>query len=141
MSQFSDFTEIKVLDTIFNAVAFSGENSQYVALYTVTPTDVTASGTEVTGGSYARIKIQRNAGASPKWNVGVTDGAGAVVDNLDTITFATATANWGDVLAFAIYDQLTTGNSLMWGPLTNTKTVNNNDTFKFLAGDLNMRAE
>ncbi|MHA1951227.1 MAG: phage tail fiber protein [Candidatus Thorarchaeota archaeon] len=141
MSQFSDYTEPKVLDAIFNNVAFGGPNSMYVALYTVTPTDVTASGTEVTGGSYARIKVQRNAGSNPKWNLAVNDTPGSAVDNLDTITFATATASWGNVVAFAIYDQLTTGNQLMWGPLTNTKTVNNNDTFKFLAGDLNLRCE
>ena len=142
MSQFSDFTEAKVLDAIFNNVAFAGENSQYVALYTVTPTDVTASGTEVTGGAYARVKVQRNGGATPKWNLAVVDGVGFLVDNENTLSFPTATANWsGPVVAFAIYDQVTTGNLYMWGPLTATKTVNANDTFKFNPGDLDLRCE
>jgi len=142
MSQFSDYAEPKILDALFNGVALTGPNSSYVALYTATPTDVTASGTEVTGGAYARVKVEKNGGSVPVWALAVVDAPGFVVDNANTITFPTATANWsGPVNSFAIYDHVTTGNLLMWGPLTATKTVNANDTFKFNIGDLNLRCE
>lgn len=143
MSQFSDYSEPKILDALFNAVALTGPNSMFVALFTVTPTDVTASGTEVSTGAtaYARVKIEKNGGSAPVWDLAVVDGAGFLVDNANTITFPTATGNWGDVKAFAIYDHVTTGNLLMWGPLTATKTVNANDTLKFPVGDLDLRCE
>jgi len=140
MSQFSDYLEPRLLDATFNGVAWDGPNSTYIALYTVTPTDA-GGGTEVTGGAYAREKVEINGGTSPTWDLAVVDGVGYLVDNTHTITFTTATANWGSVLAFGIWDHVTTGNLLMWGPLTATKTVNANDTFKFLAGALDLRCE
>ena len=140
MSQFSDWAEPRVLDALFNGVALTGPNTMYIALYTATLSD-SGGGTEVTGGAYARAAVRKNGAASPTFDLAVVDGAGYLVDNTHTITFVTATANWGNVLAFGLWDHLTTGNLLMWGPLTATKTVNANDTFKFLAGALDLRCE
>ncbi len=140
MSQFSDYSEPKILDALFNGVTLTGPNTMWIALYTATPSDA-GGGTEVSGGAYARAEVEKNGGTSPTWDLAVVDGVGYLVDNTHTITFATATASWGDVIAFGIFDHLTTGNLLMWGPLTATKTVGANDTFKFLAGALDLRCE
>ena len=48
-------------------------------------------------------------------------------------------ANWGTVVAFGIHDAATTGNLLVWGPLTVNKTINNGDPApKFTAGSLSI---
>ena len=54
---FGDYAEAAVLNTVFGATAFPTIATHYVALYTVIPTDVNAGGTEVTGGSYARVAV------------------------------------------------------------------------------------
>jgi hypothetical protein len=99
----------------------------YVALYTVAPTDSSA-GTEVTGGSYARVS------SASKW---ATPSAGSVATNA-TVTFPTASADWGTVVAFRIMDASSAGNALMWGALTANKTVSNGDTASFASGALTL---
>lgn len=97
----------------------------YIALYTVAPTDST-NGTEVTGGSYARVS------SAAKW---ATPSAGSVATNA-VITFPTATADWGTVVAFRIMDAASAGNPLMWGALTTSKVIANGDTASWASGSL-----
>jgi hypothetical protein len=140
VSQFSDYIEPLILNAVFNSVALDGAVDQYIALYTVTPSDA-GGGTEVTGGSYARLSVDANSGAAPKWALAVADGVGHKVSNANTFTFAQATVGWGAVLAFGVFDHLTTGNLLMWGPLDATKTVGINDTLSFAIDGLKLRVE
>ncbi len=136
MSAMSDYLEQKLLDLAFNKVAFPGP-ATYVALFTTAPADDGTGGVEVSVGAYARQLVNENAGGSPKWNVAVTEGGGGfLVDNLDDIVWPTATAAWGTVVAAAIFDALTVGNMLVHGNLTVDKPVTQDDTFKFLAGEL-----
>lgn len=99
----------------------------YLALFTVAPTDSTA-GTEVTGGSYARID------SKGKW---ATPAAGAVATNA-VCTYPTATVDWGTIVAFAVMTAITAGSMLMWGTLTASKTVNSGDTPSFASGALTL---
>lgn len=98
----SNYLENEILDHILRNSAYTPAATVYLAAYTVAPTDAD-SGTEVTGGSYARQAITFNAAAS------------GLVDNSGVITFPTATANWGEVVAYGIRDALTVGNLLYWG--------------------------
>lgn len=139
MSAMSDYLEGKFLDEVFNKVAFAGP-STYIALFTDDPTDA-GTGTEVSGGSYARELVDVNGGVSPTWDLAITDGVGKLVDNTHDIVFTTATASWGTVTHFAIFDALSGGNLLYHGALDTSKAVGDGDTFKFLAGNLNLRAE
>lgn len=96
--------------------------------------------TEVSGGSYARVKI--NAGAYPAltdWagtqspgSTTASTGTGGTTSNNNAITFPAPTANWATGAAQAcgvlLFDALTAGNLLGWGPLTIPKTINNGDT-------------
>lgn len=135
MSAMSDYLEQKLLDELFNKVNFVGP-ATYVALFTTAPTDA-GGGVEVSGGAYARQLVNENGGGSPKWNLAVTEGGGGfLVDNLDDIVWPTATAAWGTVVAAAIFDAVTAGNMLVHGNLTVDKPVTEDDTFKFLAGEL-----
>ena len=126
----SDFLELKLLDHVLGKVVYTAPATVYIALYTVAPGDA-GGGTEVTGGSYARVAVTNNLTNWP------AAAAGAKANGTE-ITFPTATANWGTVVAFAILDAATGGNFLYWGDLTASKTINNGDTAKFAVGDLDI---
>ena len=129
MSAMSDYLENKLVDHIFRGTSFTAPTNTYIALYTAAPSD-TGGGTEVTGGSYARVTMSA-AGAT--WTntqssgTGVSSGTGGVISNVAAITFPAPSASWGVVTHFAVYDAATVGNELFWGVLTASKTVNNGD--------------
>lgn len=139
MSALSDYLEQKLLDYIFNGDAFASPDT-YIALFTSDPGD-DGSGTEVSGGSYARVQVNPNGGASPAWNQAVVDGDGHLVDNGADIEFPTATASWGTVTHMGIFDAATAGNLLWHGPLTASKAVGSGDSIKLSAGDLDLKLE
>ena len=56
MSALTDFAENKVLDAVLRGQALGAPATLYVGLFTANPTDV-GGGTEVTGGSYARVAV------------------------------------------------------------------------------------
>ena len=107
----------------------------YVALFTVTPTDAAASGTEATGGGYARIVT------TGKWAV---PAAGSVANNA-TITFASFSGSvsaGAAFVAFGLFTAVTAGTMLAWGALTDvTKTGSSGDTVSFAAGALVITAD
>lgn len=104
--------------------------TSYIALYTVAPSE-TGGGTEVTGGSYARVAVANTlanwAGTQAAASTTASTGTGGTTSNNGTITFPTPTANWGSVVAVGIFDQLTGGTLQEYGTLTTPKTVNNGD--------------
>lgn len=133
MSAKSDYLENAILSHVLRNTAYSTPATEvWVALYTTATTD-TGGGTEVTGGSYARVRVQ-GTGA---WDA-PSNGATA---NTADITFTQASANWGTVSHVAIKDSCSstgTNEHLYHGSLTSSKVVNNGDTFKFNAGDLDI---
>jgi hypothetical protein len=139
MSALSNYAEQKILDLLFNNDAFTPPDT-WLALFTSDPTDA-GTGTEVSGGAYARQRVYDNGSGSPDWTVAAVDGVGYKVDNDDDITFPTATAAWGTVTHWAIYDAVTSGNLLMHGVLAESKVIGIDDVFKVAAGNLVLRAE
>ena len=131
MAGMSNFLEGSLGDLLFRNTAYAVP-ATYVALYTADPTDADA-GTEVSGGSYARILVNNDGVTSPFWKVGV-DG---LYDNDGLITFPTATAAWGTITHVALRDALTLGNLLTHGILDVAKIVGIGDTFQFADGALN----
>ena len=92
----------------------------YFALFTAAPTDA-GGGTEVTGGSYARVAYQPT---DSNWN---TPNVAGNTSNKLAITFPSPTGNWGNVSYVGIFDRLTNGNLLWYGPLTDAIDVLNGD--------------
>ena len=125
MAEISNYLENELYDHILRNLAYTSPTTVYVALYTDDPTDGD-SGTEVTGGSYARQSVAFGAPA---------DGAG---DNSSDITFPTASASWGTVTHIGLRDAVSGGNLLLHSALTASKAVGNGDTFKINAGDLDV---
>ena len=98
----------------------------YVSLWTTAPNAETgAGGTEVTGGSYARVNAS-GLFAAPS--------SGACSNNA-AVEFPTATADWGNVVAFGIHAGAA-GTLIRTGSVT--KTIQNGDTPSFAAGDLDL---
>lgn len=126
MAELSTYMEDRIVNFMRN-VAITGQAAVYVALFTAD--DGLEAGTitsEVSGGSYAR----QLAGLSAS-----SDGVSA---NAADITFPTATASWGTITHVALIDALTAGNVIMHSALDASKTVNDGDTFKINAGDLDV---
>lgn len=125
----SNYAENKVLEHSVGKSTWTTP-SCYVALYTVAPTDST-SGTEVStsGTAYSRQQL-----LSTDWG---SASNGSITTTSD-VTFSTATASWGTVVAAAIVDASTSGNIIWYGTLTSNKTVDSGDTFKITAGNLTL---
>lgn len=131
----ADYLETELLDHIFKNIAiFGSPTSVHVALYTADPGEAGSDTNEVSdsGTAYAREQVVTTGSA---WTV-----TGNAVTNLSDVDFGTATANWGTVTHMAITDNAlrATGNHFLNGALTTSKTVNNGDSFKFAAGDIDV---
>lgn len=130
MSNMSDWLENGLVDLLFRGQAITLPASLFISLYTANPTDA-GGGTEVTGGSYARVAVVRAlanfAGTQSAGSTVASSGAGGQTSNNGTITFPAPTANWGTITGLAIHDAISAGNPLFWMPLTLSKAVNSGD--------------
>lgn len=120
------FTANELLDHLFSAATYTAPANTTTALYTAAPSDA-GGGTEVTGGSYARVSKTNNATTWPA-------ASGGSKSNGTDHDFGTATADWGTVTHVGIFDGST--NLLMWGALATSRIVKNGDSFKFAATKL-----
>jgi hypothetical protein len=123
MAEFTNYLENKLLDHVLNNESFTSPTTVYVGLFTTAPTDTT-SGTEVTGGSYARQVLS------------VSTASDGVVTSDADVTFPQATASWGTIVALGIHDALSSGNLLMYTDLTTSKTIDEGDILKVSTGSL-----
>jgi hypothetical protein len=121
---FSNYLENKVLDHVFGGVSYTAPATLYVALFTSDPGE-TGSGTEVSGGSYARQTVTFTV-------------TGNQASNTAAVEFPTATGSWGTVTYAAIYDASTSGNLLAYGALTTSKTIASGDVLRIPAGDFDI---
>lgn len=128
MANMSDYLEVEIRKHIFRTGSFTKPTVLAVALFTAAPSD-SGGGTEVTGGSYARVDVPP---LDANWS-GASATSG-LTDNVSAITFPTATADWGTITHVGIFDATSGGNLLFHGALAASKTVTNGDTFSFAAG-------
>jgi len=127
MAGFTNYLEDKIINHVFGTTTYSKPTNWYVGLLTATPTD-SATGTEVSGGSYARQVCAFT----------ISGSGTAQAINTSAITFPTATADWGIVGWVGIYDAVSSGYLVAYQNLqksdfstTTTKTINDGDIFKF----------
>ena len=123
MAEFSNFLENALINATLRNTTYTSPATVYVSLYTTDPTDAD-SGTEVSGGSYARTSATFDAPSN------------GVTQNSADITFPTATAGWGTVTHIGVHDALTSGNLLFHTPLDTSKTIDSGDIFKIETGNL-----
>lgn len=123
MTAFSNFLENELLDHTLAVAAYTAPGTVYLALYTSDPGDDN-SGTEVSGGGYARQVISFNAAS-----------AGSASSSTEE-TFTASGGNWGNITHIGILDASTAGNLLYHGALSSSKTVNDGDSLVFSSGDV-----
>lgn len=129
MSMLSDYAENALLVWMFTtAAAPTRPTAWFVGLHVGAPGENGAN--EIgTGSNYARQTATWNTPAS---------GAGTT-DNINTLTFGTATtSNWGTVSGVSVWDATTGGNCLMAGLLATSRLVNIGDNLQFAAGTLDL---
>lgn len=122
----SDFVENKILDHITKKATWAAPAGCFVALFTAAPNDA-GGGTEVTGGSYARITT-----SAANWNT----AASGSTSNAAELAFATPSGSWGTVTHFGLFDALTVGNLMRWAALTTPRAISTGDSPKFPIGAL-----
>jgi hypothetical protein len=125
MAEMSNFLENALINATLRNTTYTSVATVYVSLWTSDPGD-DASGTEVTGGSYARTAVTFGAPSN-----------GASTNSAD-VTFPTATAGWGTVGWIGINDAATSGNLLYHSPLDSAKTIDSGDIFKISTGNLSV---
>jgi len=121
---FSNYLETELLDHVFAGNAYTSPTTVYVGLFTSNP-DEDGSGTEVSGGSYAR----QTATFTVSGNTATTTAA---------IEFPTATGTWGTVTHIGIYDAVSAGNLLAYAALTSSKSIASGDVFRIPTGDIDI---
>jgi hypothetical protein len=126
------FAENGLLGLMFGATAFVPPTNYYLGLFTVAPTS-TGGGTEVSGGAYARVSHTNNVTTFP-----APSGSPALLQNGVAFTFPTATAAWGNVIAFGLFDAATGGNLCAQGLMNTSKVVGIGDTPSFAASSLTL---
>ncbi|MBA7573651.1 hypothetical protein ES695_06490 [Candidatus Atribacteria bacterium 1244-E10-H5-B2] len=122
----------KLLDHIFKTGGgYTPEDNLYVALFTSSPTDDGVSGTEVTGGAYAR-KVCNG------WDA----AAAGASENTAAITFDTATASWGTLTHFLLLNHLSDAadgtNTLLWATIDPNRVIGIDDVAEYAAGALDV---
>jgi hypothetical protein len=125
MAEFSNFLENALINATLRNTTYTSPATVYISLWTSNPND-DGSGTEVSGGSYARRAVTFGAPSN-----------GVSLNNAD-VTFPTATATWGTVGWIGINDALSGGNLLYHTALDAAKTIDNGDIFKIETGNLSV---
>jgi hypothetical protein len=125
MAEMSNYLEVALLNATLNGVAFTAVNDPYVSLHTADPTDA-GTGTEVSGGSYARTAA----------SFATASGTSGLVATDADVTFPTATATWGTVGWIGLWDAASGGNMLYHTALDSSKTIDSGDIFKITTGNL-----
>lgn len=121
---FSNTYETHVLNYVFTTTSVTRPTAWYLALFTATPGEGD-SGTEVSGGGYAR--------QSATFTV-----SGNTASNSGAIEFPTATAAYGTVSHVGIYTASTGGDLIAYAALSTSKTIDTGDVFRVPDGDLDV---
>jgi hypothetical protein len=131
MAALSNYIQNKlIIDALFRAQTYTFPSTLYVALFTSAPT-AAGGGTEVSGGSYARVAVTSSlanwAGTQGAGTTVASTGTSGTTSNNNAITFPAPTAAWGVVTSIGVFDAATSGNLIFFASLTTSKTINNGD--------------
>lgn len=130
---FSDYVENKIVDLLLRNQTFTPPATVYVGLSTTACSD-SATGTEVTGGNYARVAVTSSlanwAGTQSAGSTTASSGTGGQTSNNAAVSWGVVTWS-GTVTHWFLIDASSGGNLLVCAALTSSKTVNSGDTVSF----------
>ncbi len=131
----SNYLAEALLDHVLGLTSYTPPSTIYAALFTTSPDfDSGSGGTEVSGGSYARVAITNNTTNFPN-STGTSTG---VKTTGATITFATPSAGWGTVVSVGFYDAASGGNLLAGGTLTTSRSISSGNSVSFASGSITL---
>jgi hypothetical protein len=117
-----------VVGSVLGGRPFTPPPVVYLALF-LAPLSPGGGVPEVSGGSYARVRVANNR---TSWSA---PNGGSVV-NLVTFNFPDTTADWGVVVSFAIMDSATGGNMLYFAQLSTPRNLLKGSKSRFSPGAL-----
>lgn len=123
----SDYYENKILDHMVRGQAFTVPTDVYVALWVGDPLDTGAGGAEVTGGSYARIKVGATGVTT------FTAASGGSIGLTAAIEYTGMPTTASPITHVAVCDALTGGNVLVSGALASSKSTSAGDSLRLTA--------
>lgn len=129
MSALTDYAENKIIDWLIRGQSVTPPATWYIGLLSAAASD-SAPGTELSGGSYARVAVAANA---TNWNStdgdndAASTGTDGTTENDVVITYPAPTGDWGVAVGFGFYDAASGGNLWITEDLTTPKTINNGD--------------
>lgn len=133
---FTNRTAQALLNYLFSKTSnFDTQPTLSVGLFTADPTETGSLANEVAdSNNYSRVTT-----AGGDWNA-ATLADPSVIDNANSIDFATPSGSWGTVTHFALIDSAThgAGNVILSGALTASRSIQDGDTVSFPAGDLDV---
>lgn len=132
MSAASNYLENKLLDHVLKNTSYSQPSFLYLALFTNT------SGNAATNLEAGTLTDEVSTSGTGYGRTAITFAAasGGSAASSATVTFSTATANWGTITHVAIMDAATSGNVLFWGAVTTSKVIETGDSFQVTSGNL-----
>ena len=142
MSAASNYVEDRTLDFWLkaNSTSTSAPSTVFVALFT--SADSTGGTAENLEAGILSNEVTTSGTAYVRQSIAFGTISNGSVASSGTVTYATATANYGTVTHVAIMDTNSTsdsagaGNVLFYGALTSAKTIESGDTFQIQAGSL-----
>jgi len=123
----SDYLANKMIDLIWRGQSYTWPSSVYLALYTTIPSRSDSGGTEVAGGSYARVELVSSmsaiSGTQGSGTTSASSGSGGRISNNAQLFYPAPTASWGDIEGEGIRDAATLGNLLFINAFSLPKSV------------------
>jgi hypothetical protein len=119
----SDYLAVNLLNHVLRATSFAAPAAVYLAAYTTAPTNA-GGGAEVSGGAYTRQTLTLGSPAANQ------------VANVGDVLFPMATASWGTVVHFGIFDAPASGNLLYHTALSAPRTIAIGDQLRVPANQL-----
>jgi hypothetical protein len=127
----SDFCEAQLLNQLFGGVPYATPNTLYFGYMVGVPGE-TGPGAEPNSGGYQRIAVTNNT-----TNFAVT--ANQIKSNATEIQFTEATSNHGLVQAVGVFDSPTSGNMLVYFPLSSPINITVGDAMRIPVGSLTVQ--
>jgi hypothetical protein len=128
MAEMSNYLENALINATLRNTSYTSPATVYVGLYTTDPGEGN-TGTEVSGGSYARTAVTFGAPSN------------GVSTNSSAVTFPTATGTWGTITHIGILDASTSGNLLYYTALDASKSIASGDVFTIASSNLSVTLE
>lgn len=127
----------KVLDSLLGANRSTQMPATiYIGLFTTNPGFDGTGGVEVSfiSTNYARVPYTNNSTNWPNATLGTPYKL-----NGTTVSFNTASANWGTVVGFGFFDATTSGNLFWAGPVGTPTAVNSGSAPLFNVGSMGLQ--